>query len=111
MKKKSVLYIFSLLLFSCTKDYTCVCTHTVTTADIYFLNKVETPKSSTASYTYEKLNGKEQTIKNQCESQNDSYKESNTSLAEGRTGGEKTHETNCSLQWLYSTNCLFAYFL
>jgi hypothetical protein len=98
MKIIPALIILSILLVSCKKDYTCVCTYTITTDDIYFLNKVETPKSSKATYTYEKINGKEQTIKNQCESKNISYKESNTSLAEGRTGGEKTHETNCSLQ-------------
>lgn len=90
--------IFLLLFSSCTKDYTCVCELTKTTEAIFYNNKIETAETTSSSYSYESITGKEKDVKTECSNLNSTNTEENTNLPEGRTGGAITHETTCSIQ-------------
>src|ERR1700741_5204506 len=97
MKTLSLIFI-ALFFLSCKKEFTCVCETTKTTAEIYYLNKVETEKTTVKTgSTAEPMKATEKKAEKNCSSKNSSYSESNNSLPAGRSGGDYTYETSCKI--------------
>ena len=88
-----------MILFSCKKDYVCVCENETTVDNIYYLNKIETEKTTNFEYKNTSIHTTKNKAKTECSNLNvASSTVENQNLQTQRSGGQITTSTTCQIQ-------------